>query len=133
MEELSNDTGGLGLAMADALAIVHWKVKVDAADVEFVPGGSPATHESLRGFDLLEQLPQDSSTNRIKGQSEAATTCMWLLDFNQCQPISMDGDGIDRAVKRFLDNYPYYPRPDGFVESNDERLGNIRIKIFGNQ
>ena len=38
-------------------------------------------------------------------------THTWLLDFSQCQPISMDETGIDQAVKRFMDNDPYFPRP----------------------
>ena len=31
--------------------------------------------------------------------------------FNQCQPIAINEGGADQAVKRFLDNDPYYPRP----------------------
>lgn len=47
---------------------------------------------------------------------------MWLLDFNQCQSMSMDLDAVDQAVKRFFDDDPYYPRPAA-RGSTDEGVG----------
>ena len=36
---------------------------------------------------------------------------MYLLDFNECQTITVDEAGVQQAVKRFFDNDPYYSRP----------------------
>ena len=54
---------------------------------------------------------------------EATHVC--VLDFNQCQRISRVEERIDQAVKRFLDNNPYYPRPP--ASPNDPDLGLCEI------
>lgn len=126
MQELELDTMGFASAMAHALAAMHWKAKIDAADVEFVLGGPPSlAHEALpTSQHISEQL--QSPTESVYGQtvtSEYVVTHVWLLDFNQCQPMAMDGAGVDQAVKCFLDNDPYYPRPSvGTPGDRDEKL-----------
>lgn len=45
MEDLGLDTQTFALAMANALAIMHWQAKIDAADVEFVLGGPSSEAE----------------------------------------------------------------------------------------
>lgn len=123
MEDLGLDTLDYALPMADALAIMHWKARIDAADVEFVLGGAPClAQEPLPAVAELKKLKEGSSTYVDPVQSQAAATHMWLLDFNQCQPISMDENGVDQAVKRFFDNDPYYPRPLAATGSTDDWL-----------
>ena len=123
MEDIGLDTMAFASAMADTLAILHWEAKIDAADVEFVLGGAPClTHKPLPRFEQLQHLAANTSTDTTVPDpgAGAPVTHMWLLDFNQCQPIPMNEIGVDQAVKRFLDNDPYYPRPS--TESADEGL-----------
>ncbi|EKJ76808.1 hypothetical protein FPSE_02994 [Fusarium pseudograminearum CS3096] len=37
---------------------------------------------------------------------------MWVINFNQCSLVEDDEDCIDRMVRAFIYNDPYYPRPD---------------------
>ena len=114
MEDIGLDTMAFASAMADTLALLHWEAKIDAADIEFVLGGAPClTHKPLPRFEELRHLTADTSTATAVPDAGAGApvTHMWLLDFNQCQPIPMNETGVDQAVKRFLDNDPYYPRP----------------------
>ena len=53
-------------------------------------------------------------------QCQATTTHVWLLDSNQCKLISMDQQGVDQAVKRFVDNDPHSPRPFAATGSTDK-------------
>lgn len=90
-------------AMADSLALMHYKVRANARDVEFVLGGAPPglMRSSTGKYDLLQ-----------------CRLYFWLLDFNQVLDIMMDQAGIDDAVQCFADNDPYFPRPgrgDGFL------------------
>ena len=123
MEDIGLDTKALASAMADTLAILHWEVRIDAADIEFVLGGAPClTHKPLPKFEQLRHLAADTSTDTTTPDPGtcAPATHLWLLDFNQCQPIAMNEGGADQAVKRFLDNDPYYPRPA--IGSADDSL-----------
>ena len=123
MEDIGLDTKAFASAMADTLALLHWEARIDAADIEFVLGGAPClTHTPLPGFEQLRHLEADTSTDTTVPDhgAGAPVTHMWLLDFNQCQPITMNEIGVNQAVKRFLDNDPYYPRPA--IESADDSL-----------
>ena len=123
MEEIGLDTKAFASAMAETLAILHWEARIDAADTEFVLGGAPClTHKPLPKFEQLRHLTVDTSTDTTTPHhgTGAPGTHLWLLDFNQCQPIAMNEGGVDQAVKRFLDNDPYYPRPA--TGSGDESL-----------
>ena len=120
MQDLGLDTTTYALAIAEALAIMHWKTKIDAADVEFVLGGPPClTHVPLPTCQQILELQGGASISTPTSHFMPGATQIWLLDFNQCQPLSMDESGVDRAVKRFFDNDPYYPRPPIDHESTD--------------
>lgn len=88
----------LSYAMADALAVMHFDAQVDANDVEFVLGTAPSweqmSHRSTPGYNF-----------------EKREVHFWLLDFNQVTSITMDEEGMRKAVKAFRSNDPYYPRP----------------------
>ena len=121
MEDIGLDTMAFASAMAETLALLHWEANIDAADIEFVLGGAPClTHKPLPGLEQLRHLAVDTSTDTTGSGTSVPVTHMWLLDFNQCQTIPMNEIGVDQAVKRFLDNDPYYPRPA--TEGADERL-----------
>ena len=129
MEDLELDSSYYAFQMADVLAIMHWEAQVDAADVEFVLGEPPClTRDPIPALEELKQLERDSTMGVDTVQSKAAATHIWLLDFNQCQPMSMDEEGVHQAVKRFFDNDPYYPRSSAIIGSTDERLWDFFAK-----
>ncbi|KAH0374083.1 hypothetical protein KCU65_g28, partial [Aureobasidium melanogenum] len=77
------------LSGTPSLALMHWKVGLDANDVEFVLG------DSVRGG---------------KDRDDHAVS-VWLLDFNQCRRFNHDQAGLKQLVDGFWWNDPYYPRP----------------------
>jgi hypothetical protein len=105
MEALSLDTKSYAKTMADALALMLWGAQIDANDVEYVlaPPRRPDSRSSTFqcGYLGLHQ--------------------MWILDFDCCRPISMDGIGVEQACTAFFKNDPFYPRPGG-DEEGDEGL-----------
>lgn len=86
MDHLGLDVRRYATIMAQCLAVMHWDVKVDARDVEFVLGSTC-------------------------GPPPRPATCVWLLDFNQVQPISLDIEGVNAAARAYMDNDFYCPRP----------------------
>ncbi|KAK1958724.1 hypothetical protein LY78DRAFT_591574 [Colletotrichum sublineola] len=117
MEMLGVDPMQFVAPMAEALAIMHWTVHCDAFDVEFVLGSSPkmrtrcgpSEDESPSGMRTTwNQEPGDESNPQCL---EKAVN-VWLLDFNQVGKIALDKDGVEKAVRGFWDNDPYYPRPN---------------------
>ncbi|KAH0556248.1 hypothetical protein GP486_005826 [Trichoglossum hirsutum] len=78
--------------MAEALAMIHWYGETDANDVEFVLAP-----------------PRDSTQPRLSNVLGEHT--MWLLDYDCCRRMTMDGKGVDQAVTAFFKNDPFYPRP----------------------
>ncbi|KAK2004901.1 hypothetical protein LX36DRAFT_238616 [Colletotrichum falcatum] len=111
MEQLGLDTAHFASLMANTLAIVHWGAMVDGNDVEFILGSSPAKRRVLP--------PKEAEAMTFRELCEATNfefnhraMEMWLIDFNQCTPIQDDQAGIDKLVKAFIFNDPYYPRPN---------------------
>lgn len=43
--------------------------------------------------------------------SQATETKLWVLDFDQVEPITMDTNGVERAVDAATRNDPYLPKP----------------------
>jgi hypothetical protein len=110
MEALSLDTTAYAEAMAEALAMMHWGARIDANDIEFVlappRGASPVFRSDYLGVHSL-----------------------WVLDFDCCQPLSMDEAGVERACAAFFKNDPFYPRPGG-GEATDEELWRVFKRKF---
>lgn len=116
MEHLKLDTTMYAVTMARALAIMHWTAGIDANDVEFVLGSSPAN------------------------DSTAQSLSIWLLDFNQCKEFERNSQGLKQLVDGFWWNDPYYPRPndktlwktfkDAYLESSHELSGGPMAKDF---
>lgn len=77
-------------ALAKTLAMLHWVAGVDANDVEFVLGAER----------LKSKITRDNNEPVI-----------WLLDFDCCEEIARDEGGVEKAVRAFFLNDPYYPRP----------------------
>ncbi|MCJ1392811.1 hypothetical protein MMC18_005682 [Xylographa bjoerkii] len=138
MEELGLETEVLATTMAKALAVMHWEAGIDADDVEFVLGrarwsSTEYTHSEMSSAELegLEG-PTRTSTNVGSLSFHHGDVSMWLLDFNRCRRICVNGQakkvrfpgealetekslakkrvgGTQIAVKAFLRNDPYYP------------------------
>lgn len=94
LDELQLEKADHARAMAISLAEMHWRAKIDAADVEFVLGAEAELF--LVKLAVVEILPPRTDTASVKKRS----VHLWLLDFNQCKRISMDEAGVNQASCR---------------------------------
>jgi hypothetical protein len=111
MEELGISPEGYALAMAEALAFLHWSARVDAGDVEFVL--APPRPDSPADFD-----------NEMLGPHS-----IWILDFDCCREMEMNEAEIQQAARCFWRNDPYYPRPCA-PDSPDYALWQLFVDRF---
>lgn len=126
METLQLDTKQFAREMAYGLAVLHWKIKSDARDVEFLLGSEPTDpflNAASPSFEYLSSLPPGTSTlptyPGVNGSHRIVQ--LWLIDFNQCRTIPMTHDGVATAVQAFFTNDPYYPRPSK-TNTKDQEL-----------
>lgn len=110
IQDLGMPTSQLCSNMAHTLAVVHWRTKIDAMDVESVLGSSPLDEQEVRvEVDTLElgtMAPHTSTYEQATHSSPNFTkrvTALWLIDFDDYSNITMDSHGVDMAVKAFLD------------------------------
>ncbi|GAB1314451.1 Zinc finger protein-domain-containing protein [Madurella fahalii] len=103
------------LAMADALAFLHWAARIDANDVEFVLSRPRATAANIT-------QPSIGGKNFTPGV--LGPHVMWILDFDCCKALDMNGAGVKVAAERFWRNDPFYPNPDCKCPE-DERLWQV--------
>ncbi|VUC31592.1 unnamed protein product [Clonostachys rosea] len=103
VEELGLTCDVWAKAMGGALATIHWKLRIDGADIEFVLG---APRDTLKKADNLNE------------------SALWVLDFDCCKPITPDSAGLTAIARAFWRNDPYYPRP-GTANEKDQELWNI--------
>jgi hypothetical protein len=93
--------------MAETLAIMHWVVRVDANDVEFVLAPVPPDSDDD---------DDDGEKGKGKGgrgwENVLGQHALWMLDFDLCRDMSMDEAGVEQAVVAFWKNDPFYPRPE---------------------
>jgi hypothetical protein len=89
--------------MAEALATLHWRVRTDGTDVEFVLG-------AFRGVEEAD-LP-------------LAAHPLWMLEYDCCKPIKADGKELEAIARAFWRNDPYYPRP-GIADSQSQRVWEV--------
>ncbi|KAK3642109.1 hypothetical protein LTR56_010980 [Elasticomyces elasticus] len=150
MEELSIDPMPFVVTMAKATAFMHWRLKSDARDIEFVLGCSRVEesgeissakladrNSTLSEGAIAPKPTQSSAPARTHSASRGAmsalfsdcavqdfqdpTIALWMLDFNQVRVIEDPMIRIDQAVEAFLINDPYYPKPLPDIPA-DERL-----------
>lgn len=119
MDEIPVDLTPYVLSLAKALAIMHWDVKCDARDVEFVLGAQPIDTRSIKEPTPLSakeirafSRPTHTAHRLLKDQKHR-TIHFWLLDFNQVRDMEMSQAGVEQAREAFFVNDPYYPRPGG--------------------
>ncbi|KAF7125564.1 hypothetical protein CNMCM5793_001824 [Aspergillus hiratsukae] len=101
MEELGipdQNMRGYAEVVAETLATMHWVVRVDANDVEFVLASPDSDGDGEKG-------KGESGWENVLGQH-----AMWMLDFDLCSDMAMDEAGVEQAVAAFWKNDPFYPR-----------------------
>lgn len=114
MEETDMDVFALAREMAMALAILHWKARVDAMDTEFVLGSKAAKSDERRVWHIGDdhKLLPLLDTFDIPTFTERSIH-LWILDFDKANLIEFTPHNVDtKLVPGFLGNDPYYPRPD---------------------
>ncbi|KAM0257744.1 hypothetical protein ACHAQJ_004195 [Trichoderma viride] len=114
MVELQLDVKVMASRIATAMAIMHWAAKTDARDVEFVLGSSskkPVAELSGKDIRNLSGPLYTGPASYVHEDFFIRTTDLWLLDFNQVQPITMDEAGVAKAVEAVKLNDPYFPKP----------------------
>ncbi|KAK4040874.1 zinc finger protein-domain-containing protein [Parachaetomium inaequale] len=110
MEQLGLPAAQYALAMADALAFLHWTVRTDAAGVEFVLA-RPRHHAGLC-----------IGTQEFDAGSVLGPHAMWLLDFDCCGEMPMTEEGVGEVARGFWMGDPFFPHPDCKGCDGDERL-----------
>ncbi|KAL7820573.1 zinc finger domain-containing protein, partial [Trichoderma aethiopicum] len=118
MEQLGIDPRGYAVAMADALAFLHWVARVDGNDVEFVLGQPRCQADVSSSLTGAQGICSDINT-AILGPH-----VVWILDFDLCRDMSLDEEGVDQANHAFWGNDPYFPRP-GSSKLADQRVWSI--------
>jgi hypothetical protein len=113
IETLGLDAKAYAETMAEALALMHWGARIDANDVEFVLAPPRAKHSQSFTFQSNYLGPH----------------CMWILDFDCCQPMEMDETGVEQACAAFFKDDPFYPRP-GTGEAADRALWEVFKQNF---
>jgi hypothetical protein len=111
LEELELPIQAYAETMAEALASMHWIAEIDANDVEFVL--APLGDTQICG----------PTTNAIQSKT-LGEHAVWVLDFDCCRAMSMDEEGVAKAVKAFVRNDPFYPRP-GIKSSQSPALWDL--------
>ncbi|KAL7936605.1 zinc finger domain-containing protein [Trichoderma chlorosporum] len=123
MIDIKLDIPAMASRIGSAMAILHWSAGTDARDVEFVLGSSANKVSAKITPQAIAKFPQVTYTgpeSRITEDFFARTTELWVLDFNQVRPITMDAAGVAKAVEAATINDPYLPKPLG--ESHFEQL-----------
>ncbi|EXJ88351.1 hypothetical protein A1O1_05281 [Capronia coronata CBS 617.96] len=111
MELLRLPTELYAQTMAETLAVIHWKAKLDANDVEFVLGRAPQVGMRASAAEIAASTEQDVESLSIKIDFYQRSIGIWLLDFDQCKSFTQDGNEIKQLERAFYFNDPYYPRP----------------------
>ena len=127
MERLRLPTEMYATAMADALAILHWRANVDANDIEFVLGSSPRVTSVPSAAEWWTADPDGAIfANRV--ELNGRSLHIFCLDFNLCKHFKIDDIDVGSTIKLlangFWFNDPYYPRPAS-QHSADKKLWGI--------
>lgn len=123
MEQLGLPIHEYAESIAEALAVLHWDAEVDANDVEFVLGSrrqlpTKRTNSAPLSSSYIAKLPYNSDTRSLTEpepttnlQPQIQDLQVWVLDFDCCDSISMDIEGVEKAAVSAQRNDPYIPKP----------------------
>lgn len=114
-------------AIADTLATLHWDAEVDANDVEFALGSrrqlDVSSMRQMSSSDIAFMLYNyptrrtddaarlEPSTKLQPSTSTPQNLQVWVLDFDCCDAITMDIEGVEKAALSAHINDPYHPKP----------------------
>lgn len=118
MEYFRLDTKLYARIMAQALAVLHWKAKLDANDVEYVLGSASKISTPPTAAELYSMRRGIGPYGIRDPGFHHRSVGMYLLDFDQCQNFPEDHRAVDQLMKGFYHNDPYYPRPCSTDESD---------------
>ncbi|GKT41228.1 uncharacterized protein ColSpa_01409 [Colletotrichum spaethianum] len=105
MEILGVDPMPFVTPIAEALAVMHWETHYDAFDVEFDLGSSPKTRTRCvqpgddASVEMATTWNRELGDNNPKCLQRAVN--VWLLDFNQVGKITLNEEGVKKAVRGF--------------------------------
>ncbi|KAF9695289.1 hypothetical protein EKO04_006722 [Ascochyta lentis] len=130
MEELELKTSQFAIAIAEALAWMHWACRLDANDVEFVMGSAPDSSadphlivpKPLASIHVDKMKPNTSTWNAHINDFKKRQIHIWMLDFNRCR--TFHPSDLTPLVTAFFLNDPYYPRPHS-TNSRDQHLWTV--------
>lgn len=114
MADIQLDAKAIAGRITTALAVMHWAAKTDARGVKFVlASSSEKISENYLGRELQSfQHPiYTGPPSNVHNDFFTRTPDLWVLGFNQVQPITMDEAGVATAVQAYKFNDPYFPRP----------------------
>ncbi len=99
IQALGIEAKALAASMGEALGMMHWIAKIDANDVEFVLGSRPIEiPEVPMPFEALGSKPTSTRVQVTQQDFKNRPMHLWLLDLNLCHEITMDDNGIQKAV-----------------------------------
>ncbi|KAF4973337.1 hypothetical protein FZEAL_9353 [Fusarium zealandicum] len=135
MVELELDVSKFAVAMAEALAIVHWAARVDGYDMEFVLGSEVEIEPPHVTAGQTAQ-PQTGRTSTDLVNLKKRAIRMWVLDFNLCSKWAEEigrthPDAlIEQLVMAFFENDPYYPLPLMEAEMDKQLWSTFRVEYL---
>jgi hypothetical protein len=106
MGELEYDVNRIAANMADALAVMHRRVRIDADDVEFVLDSAPTRTtfalvvQPLTATDI-NSMPKNTSTWTSSFENfKRRTVRIWILDFDPCKDIPLEKKVVEQVPSR---------------------------------
>ncbi|PGH16116.1 hypothetical protein AJ80_05331 [Polytolypa hystricis UAMH7299] len=114
------DVRNVECLMGQALAAMHWKVRIDADGVKFVLGmdGKSRWHHLVPS--QIAALPENISTWPLTQSTPEPMMRLWLFDSNRCKDMPKNGKGVQQAVQVFCHSDSHFPRPSRKADSNNE-------------
>ncbi|SMY23640.1 unnamed protein product [Zymoseptoria tritici ST99CH_1A5] len=111
MESINLPVQDYARTMAEGLAVMYWKARTDANDIEFVlaPGRSGGGD-----FD-----------SEVLGRHS-----LWVLDFDCVKMMTLDVQGIEQAAAAYMRNDPYWPRPGSEVQADQDIWEIFRVRFL---
>ena len=103
MKQLNLHITDFATQITDALAVMHWKAKLDAYDIGFVVGSAPnvSINTDALSFEAVKKMPRGIITisSRTGFDFEHRMIHLWLIDFSQCNEMPSNKLGVAMVVK----------------------------------
>ncbi|KAI1206414.1 zinc finger protein-domain-containing protein [Annulohypoxylon truncatum] len=111
MVEIKLDVDRMASSVGQALAVMHWAANVDGWGVQFVLGSSnEPLPPSYLEVEEMEPSTYTGPKSRVIEHFFRGRTMLWMLNFDQVQPITMDAAGVSQAVDAAVFGDAFLPR-----------------------